>query len=188
MKKVLLSVFAIVAIAISANAQTEFGITGGLNLASLTGDDADGVESKLGGNFGLLADIWVSPQWSVQPELKYSMQGAQFEVDSDEKLALDYINIPIKLKYAASEMFDLYAGPQVGFNVLSEVRFGNEEQDLDNVNNVDFGLVIGGEYVSYSGFGAGVGYNFGLSDIPEDGEGELKNSVFNVNLIYKFNQ
>lgn len=168
-----------------SNAQTTFGVTGGLNLATLTGDDADEVdfETRTGLNIGFLADIWVDDQFSVQPELKYSMQGA--ETENNTEVEFDYINLPIKVKYAATENLDLFAGPQAGFLVNAEI----DEADVkDEMKGVDFGGIVGAEYVSFSGFGAGLGYNFGLSSIDEDDNSDLKNSVINLNLIYKFAQ
>lgn len=99
----------------------------------------------------------------------------------------------MKLKYNATEMLDLYLGPQVGFNVLSEARSDVVTADFDSANSIDFGLVGGAEYVTTSGFGGGVGYNLGFTNVidEENASGENldgKNSVFNINLIYKFSR
>lgn len=186
MKKGFLMTVAILLFSMQAFTQTEFGLTGGLNVAKLAGNDANDFESKIGVNLGVLADIWVDDRFSVQPELKYSMQGSQDEFG--DEINLDYINLPIKLKYAASENFDIYAGPQIGFNVNAEANLADGTVELPWVKETDFGAVLGADYTSYSGFGVGAGYNFGFNTIDEDEDLDLKNNVFNINLIYMLNR
>ena len=87
MKKLLLSI-ALVSFCFSANAQVKFGARAGLNLASMTGDDAAGdLDGRTSLHLGVTAEIEISDSFSLQPELTYSGQGytADYEFEDFER-------------------------------------------------------------------------------------------------------
>lgn len=191
MKKVFL-VFAIVTLGFTVNAQeVTFGVKAGLNLASIAGDDTDGLDSRTSFHVGGVAEISISEKFSVQPELLYSAQGAKESFEGiDIEVNLDYINIPIIAKYYVSEGFSLEAGPQVGFLMSAKAKAEGQSEDLkDFVKGIDFGLNFGVGYKLDSGLNFGARYNLGLSNI-NDGEGsdEFKNqnSVIQFSVGYFF--
>ena len=85
----------------NVNAQeVKFGVKAGVNFASLTGDDADGLDGKTGFHVGGVAVIGISEKFAVQPELVYSSQGAKdTEEGVDVDYNLDYINLPVLANY-----------------------------------------------------------------------------------------
>lgn len=191
MKKVFL-VFAIVTLGFTVNAQeVTFGVKAGLNLASIAGDDTDGLDSRTSFHVGGVAEISISEKFSVQPELLYSAQGAKESFEGiDIEVNLDYINLPIIAKYYVSEGFSLEAGPQVGFLMSAKAKAEGQSEDLkDFVKGIDFGLNFGVGYKLDSGLNFGARYNLGLSNI-NDGEGsdEFKNqnSVIQFSVGYFF--
>ncbi|WP_304038414.1 outer membrane beta-barrel protein [Mesonia mobilis] len=94
------------------NAQ-EFGVKAGVNLANLNTDgDIDGKTSFY---LGAVAEFGLSESFALQPELVYSMQGA-------DELDLSYINIPVLAKYYLVEGLAVEVGPQFGF-VVDDVVF-----------------------------------------------------------------
>src|SRR5688500_11284231 len=129
MKKVFLS-FVLAASFLGASAQVQFGVKAGANIANLTGDDAEGSKSKFGLNAGAFVEIPVADKFSVKPELVYSLQGAKGEDDSDEKLNLSYINIPVLAKYNIAEGFFAETGPQIGFLVSAKAKDGDDDTDV----------------------------------------------------------
>src|SRR5258708_33515774 len=56
---------------------TKFGIKGGLNLTNLSSDDVTDNHLKAGFNVGIFSKIPVTPGFSIQPELVYSLKGAK---------------------------------------------------------------------------------------------------------------
>lgn len=185
MKKVFLS-FVLAASFLGASAQVQFGVKAGANIANLTGDDADGSKSKFGLNAGAFVEIPVAEKFSVKPELVYSLQGAKGEDDSDEKLNLSYINIPVLAKYNIAEGFFAETGPQIGFLVSAKAKDGDDDTDVkDAFKSTDFSWALGLGYELPAGFGINARYNFGLSKITEI-ESETKNGVFQVGVFYKF--
>lgn len=192
MKKSFLIIAIIVFGLTNLNAQeVKFGAKAGLNLASITGDETDGIESRTAFHVGAVAEISVSDKFSVQPELLYSAQGAKdsFEgIDVDAKI--DYLNLPIMAKYYVAEGFSLELGPQVGFLLSAKAEGGGESIDFkDETKGIDFGANFGVGYKLESGLNFGARYNLGLSNI-NDGEDsddfKNQNSVIQLSVGYFF--
>jgi|SRR5690606_13034398 len=195
----------------NVNAQeVQFGAKAGVNFASIGGDDTDGMDGRTSFHVGGVAEIKFSEKFSFQPELLYSSQGSKFEESEsaggisysyEEKLKLDYINIPLMAKYYVAEGFSLEAGPQVGFLVSANGEYeevisggGMDESDSGDADvkefykGIDFGVNIGVGYKMESGLNFGARYNLGLSDINdvEGYDGKNQNNVIQVSVGFMF--
>jgi hypothetical protein len=182
MKFKLIGVLAFALIAGSATAQhNNFGIKGGLNYYTLIGDNTSGVDSKLGAHFGIISHIHLANQWALQPELIFSMQGAEF---GNAKLNLNYVNVPLLFQYMFDNGFRIQAGPQVGFLLSAKL----EDEDVkDLFKTIDFGAAVGASYVhTPSGFGVDLRYNIGLSNINDGGPGDTQNKGIQFGVFYLF--
>jgi hypothetical protein len=201
MKKLML--FAAVAVFGFANVQAQgeiqFGVKAGVNFAKLTGDAVEDADGRTGFHIGGVVEIPVSEKFSVQPELVYSQQGLQSKYDFDgtsveEKLKLDYINIPVMAKFYVSDGFAIEAGPQFGFkmNAKYEVEGGGEsfEEDAENVSGFDLGIGAGVSYKMDTGLFFQARYMFGLSNVNGDEEegfdDNLTNSVLGLSIGFMF--
>jgi hypothetical protein len=183
MKKILLvTVIAVLGLT-NVNAQEiQFGAKGGLNFASISGDNTGDVDPVTAFNFGLVAEIPISEKFSFQPELMYSGQGYSF---NDDTIALNYLNIPLMGKYYLTKGFSLEAGPQIGFLLSAK----NDKTDVkDSFNTVDFGVNFGLGYKLDNGLNFGARYNLGLSDINNIDNSSNKNriGVFQLSVGYFF--
>ncbi|MEO5590900.1 MAG: porin family protein, partial [Chitinophagaceae bacterium] len=99
----------------------EFGIKAGLNIANLHVQNASSPDAKLGFNAGGLAHIHVTKHFAVQPEIMYSSQGAKQTVsNTDYKVNLHYINVPVLAQFMVDDGFRIETGPQLG--VLASAR------------------------------------------------------------------
>ena len=158
-----------------------FGIKGGVNFASLNGDDADGWDGRTGFHLGLLAEFGLSESFAIQPEILYSAQGAEMD---DVTFKLDYLTIPVMAKYFATDAFSIEAGPYIGFNTTSEWDLDGDTVDLkDETESTDFGVGLGLGYELPMGVFFQARYAMGLSDIGSDAD--IKNSVFQLSVGYK---
>ncbi|AYN05038.1 porin family protein [Flavobacterium sp. 140616W15] len=204
MKKITLSIVAVLAFGFANAQEVKFGVKGGINLSTLTGDIED-TSSKVGFQVGGFAEIKLSDKFSVQPELLYSAQGAKrdfngFDIDEMEVVSADltyklaYINVPVMAKYYVAEKFSLEAGPQIGFLVSAKGKVSgggdsSEEDIKDLYKSIDFGVNFGAGYDFTENVSVGVRYNLGLSNIAKNEEGDnakIKNSVFSLSVGYRF--
>ncbi len=191
MKK-LLFVLCLMGAVVFAQAQLKFGAKVGLNIATITGDIED-AKSKVGPLFGVFATYSVSDKLAIQPELLYSMQGCKVDAyyeDEEEyyeeevEIKLDYILVPIMVKFYPVTGLSLQAGPQFGF--LTRAKMDDEDMK-DDVKKFDFALNLGAGYELENGLGLDLRYSFGLTDANKEEEmGEAKNGVFSIALSYSF--
>ncbi|GGB74524.1 hypothetical protein GCM10007424_13060 [Flavobacterium suaedae] len=183
MKKLLLSALFVTAFGVATQAQEiQFGVKAGVNIADL-GGDADTEGSLTSFHVGGVAEFKLTETFSVQPELLYSMQGANVADGVD--LELNYLNVPIMAKYYLMEGLSIEAGPQVGF-LLSADQEGEDAKDT--VKSVDFALNGGVAYDLPIGVFFQARYSAGLSDI-NDIEGvdeKATNNVISLSVGYKF--
>lgn len=183
MKKILLLAVVTVLGFTNVNAQEiKFGAKGGLNFASISGDNTKGIDAVTSFNFGVLSEIPISDKFSFQPELMYSGQGYSF---NDNTIALSYLNIPLMGKYYLTKGLSLEAGPQIGFLLSAK----NEKTDVkDSFNTFDFGVNFGLGYKLDNGLNFGARYNLGLTNINnlDNSSIENKNGVFQISVGYFF--
>lgn len=192
---------------VQAQDEVSFGAKAGLNIASLSGDDVDDLDSRTGFHIGAVVEIPISEKFSVQPELMYSQQGAKSEeefdgVTAEGTIRLDYINIPVLAKFYVAEGFSLEAGPQFGFNAKAETEFEvsgggieaeSETEDIkDDISGFDFGGALGAGYELNNGLFFQTRYVFGFSDVNDSDGGDeddgdaVRNGTFSVSVGFKF--
>lgn len=182
---------------INAQEYIYFGVKGGVNFSSFTGDGFDDFvdpEERTAFHLGLLAEIPVGERFSIQPEVLYSAQG--YDVVSrdganDVEYQLDYINVPILAKVYLFDKFSIEAGPQIGFLVHEELDYnptgdgGDITLDEDQFKSVDFAIGLGASY-KISNFFVSGRYNIGLSDIYDIEGADAKNSVIQAGVGLMF--
>ncbi|MFA0961492.1 porin family protein [Roseivirga sp. BDSF3-8] len=200
MKKIFLVVaIAFMAVA-TANAQdASFGLRGGVNIASLNGDDAGDLDSKIGFHVGGFAQFALSDMVVLEPNVLFSLKGASAETEIfgttvEESINLSYIDVPVLARIYVAEGFNVFVGPRLGLNLggtyKAEADGESEEEDIEDLRTLTLGLNAGLGYELPSGLNITAGYDLGLSSIFEDVEGEtadIKNGVIQVSVGYKFN-
>lgn len=169
----------------AANAQISVGAKGGLNVSTLNGFQDLDASSLTGFHFGGYMGINLGRNFALQPEVLFSTQGAKLE---DQEVNLNYLNIPVMVRFLTKGGLFLEAGPQFGFNVNEVDLSGNLNEQF---NNSDFSMAGGLGYIGKSqGFGIGARYNVGVSkvgDITGTGisETDFKNGVFQLSLYFR---
>lgn len=158
------------------------GVKGGLNVYNITNTDYD---QKAGIHLGILGHIHIADHWAFQPEIVYSSQGARREANN--RLNLDYLNVPLLAQYMFDNGFRLQAGPQVGILMNAKTIVGETKLDVgDEYKNLDLGFSLGASYVHPpSGFGIDARYNLGLTNLRVNPE--YRNNGFQFGLFYLFN-
>lgn len=171
----------------------KYGSKLGINFSSFTGDETDGLSTRTSLHAGAIAEIKISDDFSIQPELLYSSQGTKSDYSETldgttinySNIKLEYIIIPLLAKFYVVEGLSLEAGPQIGFLITADREFKKtdngetetgEENILNEVKGMDFGLNFGLAYKLESGIFLAAHYNLGLSNINDfNGSDEVKN-------------
>lgn len=151
----------------------DLGIKAGVNFATIT--DVSDASNKTGFTGGVFAGIKISDKVGVQGDVLFSQQGA--EVDASE-VDLNYVTVPLVLKYYLTENFNLHAGPQFGFLIDDNL------DPLLEAEPTDVSGVVGIGYDLFFGLRLSGRYNFGFTDILTNDSG--KNSVFTLAVEWSF--
>ncbi|TSE04123.1 MULTISPECIES: porin family protein [Aquimarina] len=169
MKKLFLLAIAVISFSVSSNAQDiKFGFKGGVNFATLNGDDVnDNLDGRTGYHIGAVLQVSLAETIALQPELLYSAQGIE---DTD----IDYLNLPVLVKLKFAKIFSVEAGPQFGFVVNDDFEVGDPE-------SFDLSGAVGAG-VEFGPFFGQLRYNFGFTDVIDNVE--AKNSAFQISVGY----
>ena len=185
----------------------QFGIKGGMNVASISKDGTlSDTSSKIGFNAGVFMNAQLAENFSIQPEVLYNDLGSKITYGQNDNNSystnLGYISVPVMFQYNATPEFYLEAGPQFSFlvNANNKLKDGNNnilvndwtKLAKDNLNTFDFGLGLGAGYYFTPQFGLTARYVAGMTKIGKDDNvygqpyKDSKNNVFQVGLAYKF--
>lgn len=199
MKKVML-LTALVSVIITAQAQEStpaisFGVKAGLNLANIHSkvmDDSESGDFKAGFHAGVFARFAVAPAVAFQPELLFSMDGAKDSEDDEEAtLNFNYIHLPLMLQFGSEFGFYAEVGPGLAYLMSAKAKteiLGEElEEDWkDDMEKLNITGNVGVGYALQNGFGVGVRYSHGFSNLLKDGDEDVKLQTRTIQLsIFK---
>lgn len=184
------------------SAPLSWGLKGGINLATFYGDDVNDTEIATGFNGGLFFNYAFSARLSLQPEMLFSMKGAELDnsVSGEETTTdyeLGYLEVPVLFKYhlVTGNILhpNILVGPAVGFKLFGDA---NDRNIDDEIQDAEFGLTFGGgldaEVASsptdfIQTVGLDLRYTLGLTDVFDiAGEPSAKNRVFTIALAVGF--
>lgn len=182
----------------------QFGAKAGANLSTVTGDYED-AEPLAGAHVGVFAEYRINGNFSVQPELVFSMQGAKSDAAEDvfgtiytnEWIKLNYLNLPVLAKYHFSRVKGLSvgAGPQIGLLLSAKQKYytdvegvhqEHEDDVKDNLKSIDLGIAAGVEYELPMHVFFSLRANVGLLDINDGGSDKAYNSALQLSAGYRF--
>lgn len=188
MKRTILIVAALFVVA-GASAQQNWGVKGGLNIATETAGDQD-TNPRTGIHLGFFVECPISKGVDFQPELLYSMQGATYTMGSTNYTdKLDYINVPLMFKIYLTQKrrFSIDVGPQFGYLISAKYTYGSSTvniYDSDKLQKFDASIGLGVSYKLTDKFDLVFRGTAGLTKIIETMEN--KNSVVQLGAGYRF--
>ena len=178
-----------------AQGLTAKGVKLGLNIATMAGDDVPSdAKSKVGVALGGFATYSINDMFAVQPELLYTMKGyAQTYGTEDYTMSYNYLELPILGKLNVPVQGDIkpnvFLGPAFALKLASSYSDGHSG-DIEDVNSLDVGLVIGvgADMPAGTGrIGADIRYNMGLTNVDgSDAKAKASNSVISIMVGYSF--
>ena len=190
MKKFLASALMLLAASTTTFAQNAVGSfslkpKAGISIADMT--DTQGTTSRVGFVGGLEGEYQASDIFSLSLGVNYSQEGFKMK-NSDNKIKLDYINVPILANVYLTKGLAVKVGVQPGFNVGNSVTvdgntMSSSKKDYDGIKSVALSIPVGLSY-EISNVVLDARYNWGVTK-AFDGL-DSKNSVFQVTIGYKF--
>lgn len=146
MKKIIVSSFAMLLFAFGANAQGfRAGIKAGGNLTKISGQSFD-QGFNLAYQVGGFIEIDFNKKFGIQPEVLWSQSSSRtttfssiFKPSQDVKL--NYLSIPILLRYNVGKLVTLNLGPQFGILLNQDNTLVQNGQNA--FKNGDFSMVGG---------------------------------------------
>lgn len=204
--------------------ELRIGLKVGLNAANISGDDIDG-GILFGQHIGGFVEIPINEKLVFVPEIMFSVQGFNnsesisieilgntISASFEERLRLNYFNIPLLIRFNINESLFVEGGPQIGFLSTASYKvtgdpsisgnIGGEEFDFDaeeidnpgslNVRdqfaNLDYGFTGGLGAHFNDNIGMSVRYYLGLNDITNSSipSAGLRNSVIMASFFYRF--
>ncbi len=145
-------------VAVNAQGGFRLGIKGGLNLNQI-----EGVSFNNGFNFGYhlggFAEIDFTKKFGIQPEVLWNQSNTQVSAEFatlypsitnpntlNQEVVLNYLSIPLLLRYNLGSMFSIVAGPQFGIlmnknqNLLQNGQKAFSEGDFSAVAGLQVNL------------------------------------------------
>ncbi|KAA2245128.1 PorT family protein [Chitinophaga agrisoli] len=190
---------------LSTYAQVSFGLKAGYSNSNIKFEDNEGISRLSAWHAGVIADLSLSEDFSLQPQLLVSAKGAQQGGVSvgglnvgGTKMSLTYLELPVNFMYkikAGSGKFFIGVGPYIAYGIggkigdqkikfdgksFEEVGEGDENAHL---KALDFGGNILAGYELKNGLLFSINYSMGLTDISADDE-KSKNNYFGVSVGY----
>lgn len=177
MKQVIFSALLLLSIVTVSQAQgIRAGIKAGANLNKISGQSFnDGFD--LSYHFGGFLELDLNKKWGLQPEILWSQSTSKpssFKtiyatsvnplLDGNQQIKLDYLTIPLLLRYNVGGILTLNAGPQFGILLKKDNTLLQNGQSA--FKDGDFALVAGAQlnfkYLRIYGR-----YNIGLQNIND---------------------
>ncbi len=197
MKRIVLSLLILACFTATSEAQgVRLGVKAGANLNKISGQSFnDGFD--LSYHFGGFLEIDLNKKWGIQPELLWSQSSGKpssFKtlyatsvnplLDGNEQIKLNYLSIPLLLRYNVGGILTLNAGPQ--FSIL----LNNDKTLLQNgqsaFKNGDFAMVAGAQ-LNFRFLRIYGRYNIGLQNINDiDNKDKWTNQQIQAGLGFRF--
>jgi hypothetical protein len=168
-------------------AQAQIGVRVGIGSTNFSTEDVQRaftslIRPHLGAYYGMKA----TEKLTVEPGLFYSGKGMTTVNDKNKEFteSLSYVDIPVLVRYALNEDFNVFAGPQVGF--LLARKYTEESLKLTNtapVGGYEIGGVFGVGYQLTAELNLQASYDFGIAPFKYF-QADVNNTVFKLSIGY----
>ena len=165
-----------------------FGLKAGANYSNYTQTDF-GTNGLIGFHAGAIVNLRITDNLSFQEEFLFSTQGAKIKGDyfGKEDINVSYVTVPLLLKYRTGMGLYIEGGIQEGLRVNENTM---ENQTGPFAKRLDLAAISGVGYQTKGGFGIGLRYVAGLSNVGDFSltsiNPNFKTSVMQASLFYIF--
>ena len=144
----------------------DLGFKLGFNFANVSG--IEDFNQRTGLSAGLFAGAKLGDKIGLQVDALYSQQGAEVGAtysDIVQDFNLDYISIPVVLKYYLTDNLNIHAGPQLGILLNDQTSVVGQVFDNIEADTVDWLGTLGIGLDLPLGLRAEARYSFGLTRV-----------------------
>jgi len=187
--------------------EAEFGVKGGFNMSNMYTENADDENIIYGFNVGVYGSFPITEHIAIQPELYFTTKGSELEYNNEfvtgaAKFRLDYIQLPIMVKFNLTDNFNIHAGPYGAYLVGAKLKSENdqdifefeEDLDTDDFEKFEFGVSLGIGF-DFDPVSIGLRYDYGLTTVGKEQNfmgstyvfPDAKNSLLNLYATIKLN-
>jgi len=154
--------------------QLTFGVKAGANINTITSSNSNVGETyktNVGFHLGVFGQLGLKKKFFLIPELQYTQRGATFNgaPNSDIKLNLNYLELPILLSYRPIKQINIDFGPSASYKISSVTIDGSSRVNVDNIYNkkIDFGISMGARFNVSNKFSIIGRYYYGVVSIAD---------------------
>ena len=206
MKKITIALVCMLLTAGAAMAQKKFtfGPKIGVDYTHFWGKYLDDYKGAINYQAGVFIEYRFSNKFAIAPEVVFAAQGGKYDYDIYDEHGIvigpnegthsynvNYINVPVMLKYYIIPSLSIDLGPQLGINVYSKAtdkepnEFNCGTTDIkDETKAIDFGVGLGMTYNITNDVFVQGRYTLGLTSVFEWGEN--KNGNAQIAIGYRF--
>lgn len=195
MKKLCLSLFLCSSVLLSVAQQrsssagtTNFYIGVGPTFSKFTGDGGENSTILIGAQLALGANLPVTTNFSVVPELNIAMQGTRWDVTPKQTFRLWYLNLPVLARYQFGESgFFAETGPQLGLLLDAKRIIDEDKLDIsDNFKSTSVNWNFGLGYHINENLAINARVAPGLTDIDKAGGYSTKQFTSALRVTFGF--
>lgn len=165
-----------------------FGVKGGLNYSTVSGDN---YSYKPGFHVGIFALFNLAENIKLSPEIVYSGQGAK---SSGGQFDYNYVNVPVLVNIHETKHIFFQLGAQFGFLTSATSSIGGPSVSVINALNKADVALVGGLGADFGDLIVNARYNWGLIDIEKTSPSPFvpksdftTNSCIQISVGVKFN-
>lgn len=197
MKKFFMTILILTTIVSVSQAQgVRLGVKAGANLNKISGKSFnDGFD--LSYHFGGFLEIDFNKKWGIQPEVLWSQSTSKPSsfstvystsvnplLDGNQQIKLDYLSIPLLLRYNIGGILSLNAGPQ--FSILLKKDKTLLQNGQSAFKDGDFAMVAGAQ-LNFKFLRIYGRYNIGLQNINDiDNKDKWTNQQIQAGIGFRF--
>lgn len=174
-----------------------------------SGEDAMSTDFKAGFQAGVVADLEITENFSIIPELLFGQRGSKLKLSEDgypatASITLNYLQLPVNFAYKfdvdmGSKLF-IFTGPYLGYGLSGKIKTKSNVEGLnldvpdddikfgsgdDELKPIDFGINAGIGY-QFERIFFNLQYNHDLSNLNNENSSKTKNMNVAVTAGYLF--
>ncbi|ERM81731.1 hypothetical protein P872_19280 [Rhodonellum psychrophilum GCM71 = DSM 17998] len=169
-----------------------FGVRGGASFFNFGGSDASNNDytNRTGFHAGVYSNLFLGERIALEPGVYYAVKGTQNDDLTNSRAVLNYVDVPLLLRFYIAKGINVFGGPQASFLTSSKFEgdlFGTTySYDTESITKTDLGFVVGLGYNLPKGINLQGSYDYGTSPVFKNSDAEIFNRGFKVSLGYSF--